>query len=103
MYYDSTDDAEGKIIKETNEKINKGEYAAAYESLMKVKENVRAFNSIGVALMMQGKFEEAMTWFEKAMKNGCQAAEKNIEAINAEYAYEAQQQKIIDEYLKKYE
>ena len=53
--------------------------------------------------MMQGRFEEAMTWFEKAMKNGCQAAEKNIAAINAEYDYEAQQQKIIDEYLKKYE
>jgi Tfp pilus assembly protein PilF len=68
-----------------------------------VKEEERAFNSIGVALMMQGRFEDAMPWFEKAMKNGCQAAEKNIEAINAEYEYEAQQQKIIDEYLKKYE
>ena len=103
VYYDSTDDAEGKVIKEANENINKGEYAAAYEILGPVKENVRAFNSIGVSLMMQGRFEEAMTWFEKAMKNGCQAAEKNIAAINAEYDYEAQQQKIIDEYLKKYE
>ena len=53
--------------------------------------------------MMQGKFEEAMPWFEKAMKNGCQAAEKNIDAINAEYEYEAQQKKIIEDYLKKYE
>lgn len=103
VYYDSTDDAEGKAIREANEKINAGEYAAAYENLQKVKENERAFNSIGVSLMMQGKFEEAMPWFEKAMKNGCGAAEKNIDAINAEYAYESQQQKIIDEYLKKYE
>ena len=103
VYYDSTDDAEGKAIREANEKINNGEYAAAYEVLIKVKENKRAFNSIGVALMMQGKFEEAMPWFEKAMKNGCQAAEKNIDAINTEYEYEAQQKKIIEEYLKKYE
>jgi Tfp pilus assembly protein PilF len=91
------------VIREANEKINAGEYAAAYEILQKVRENARAFNSIGVSLMMQGKFEESMSWFEKAMKNGCRAAEKNIDAINAEYEYEAQQQKIIDEYLKKYE
>lgn len=103
VYYDSTEDAAGKVIREANEKINAGEYAAAYEILQKVRENARAFNSIGVSLMMQGKFEESMPWFEKAMKNGCRAAEKNIDAINAEYEYEAQQQKIIDEYLKKYE
>lgn len=103
VYYDSTDDAEGKAIREANEKISAGEYAAAYEILQKVRENARAFNSIGVSLMMQGKFEEAMPWFEKAMKNGCRAAEKNIDAINAEYEYEAQQKKIIEDYLKKYE
>lgn len=103
VYYDSTDDVDGKVIKEANEKINNGEYAAAYETLNQVKGNARAFNSIGVSLMMQGKFEEAMPWFEKAMKNGCQAAEKNIDAINAEYEYEAQQKKIIEDYLKKYE
>ena len=103
VYYDSTDDEKGKIIREANEKINKGEYTDAYEDLQEVKDNERAFNSIGVSLMMQGKFEKAMPWFEKAMKNGCKAAEKNIEAINDEYAYEAQQQKIIEEYLKKYE
>ena len=103
VYYDSTDDEKGKIIREANEKINKGEYTDAYEDLLEVKDNERAFNSIGVSLMMQGKFEKAMPWFEKAMRNGCKAAEKNIEAINDEYAYEAQQQKIIEEYLKKYE
>lgn len=103
VYYDSTDDAEGKAIREANEKIRAGEYAAAYEILQKVRENARAFNSVGVSLMMQGKFEESMPWFEKAMKNGCRAAEKNIDAINAEYEYEAQQKKIIEDYLKKYE
>jgi tetratricopeptide (TPR) repeat protein len=53
--------------------------------------------------MMQGKFEEAMTWFEKAIEGNCPSAQKNIDAIKAEYEYEAQQQKIIEEYLKKYE
>lgn len=103
IYYDSTEDAKGETIREANEKIKAGEYGAAYETLQSVKETTRAFNSIGVSLMMQGKFDEAMPWLEKAMKNGCQAAEKNIDAINAEYAYEAQQRKIIEEYLKRYE
>ena len=48
------------------------------------------------------------TWIDNSLQLRRQmvaniAAEKNIEAINAEYEYEAQQQKIIDEYLKKYE
>ena len=52
---------------------------------------------------MQKKFEEAMPWLQQAMKDGCEAAEKNVNAINAEYAYEEQQKKEIEEYLKKYE
>lgn len=52
--------------------------------------------------MMQKKFEEAMPWFEKARETGCPSAQKNIDAINAEYAHEAQQRKEIEEYLNKY-
>jgi tetratricopeptide (TPR) repeat protein len=68
-----------------------------------VADDMRAFNSIGVALMMQGKFEEAMPWFEKALEGNCPSAQKNIDAINAEYAHEAQQRREIEEFLKKYE
>jgi len=63
---------------------------------------MRAYNTVGVALMMQGKFEEAMPWFEKALE-GSTCAQKNIDAINAEYEYEEQQRKAVEEYLKQYE
>lgn len=52
--------------------------------------------------MMQKKFEEAMPWFEKARETGCPSAQKNIDAINAEYTYEAQQRNEIKEYLNKH-
>ena len=101
VYYDSDDDVVERINK-ANAEIRKGGYLDAYRALSSVSEDARAFNSIGVSLMMQGKFEEAMPWFEKALAAGCLSAQKNIEAINAEYEYEAKQQKIIEEYLKKY-
>jgi Tfp pilus assembly protein PilF len=52
--------------------------------------------------MMQGKFEEAMPWFEKALESST-CAQQNIDAINAEYQYEEEQRKAIEEYLKQYE
>ena len=64
--------------------------------------DMRAYNSIGVALMMQKKFEEALPWLEKALQGNCPSAEKNIEAINAELDHETRQRKEIEEYLNKY-
>ena len=53
--------------------------------------------------MLQGKFEEAMPWLRKALEVYPVQAQENIDAINAEYEYEEQQRKAIEEYLKKYE
>ena len=53
--------------------------------------------------MMQKKFEEAMPWLKKAAEGGCEAAQVNIETINAEYEYEAKQARIIEDYLKNLE
>jgi hypothetical protein len=43
-----------------------------------------------------------MPWFEKALKEGDPSAQRNIDAIKAEYEYEARQRQIIKDYLKKY-
>ena len=102
IYYDSTDDKAVDIINESNELVREGKYAEALEPIDSVKEDMRAYNTVGVALMMQGKFEEAMPWFEKALE-GSTCAQKNIDAINAEYEYEEQQRKAVEEYLKQYE
>ena len=102
VFYDSTDDHAVEHINQANAMIREGEYEQAYEVLLKVGDDMRADNSIGVALMMQKKFEEALPWLEKALQGNCPSAEKNIEAINAELDHEAWQRKEIEEYLNKY-
>lgn len=103
VYYDSTDDNAVDIINHANVLIREGKYEEAYEHVQPVKDDMRAYNTIGAALMMQGLFEEAMPWFEKALENNCPSAQQNIDAINSEYEYEAGQRSALEEYLKKYE
>ena len=103
VYYDSTNDEAVDIINQANALIREGKYAEAYEHVKPVEDDMRAFNTVGVTFMMQGEFEEAMKWFEKALDGNCPSAQKNIDAINAEYEYEAGQRAAIEEYLKKYE
>ena len=63
---------------------------------------MRAYNTIGVALMMQLKFEEAMEWFNKAIEGNCPEAHQNIGAIRDEYDYERQQRIQLENYLNQY-
>lgn len=102
VYYDSTEDKAVDVINQANAQIRAGEYAAALETAMQVKQDPRACNTIGAALMMQGKFEEAMPWFQKALEGNCPEAQENINAINAEYEYENDQRAAIEEYLKRF-
>ena len=104
IYYDSSDDHAVEIINGANAMIREGNHAQAYEALQGVREDMRAFNSIGVALMLQGRFEEAMPWFERAVSEMESAqAEQNMAAIRGEYEYEKQQREEREAYLKKYE
>lgn len=102
IYYDSTDDKAVDLINEANALVREGKYEEALEHVDSVKDDIRSYNTVGVALMMQGKFEEAMPWFEKALESST-CAQQNIDAINAEYQYEEEQRKAIEEYLKQYE
>lgn len=103
VYYDSADDHAVEIINQANALIREGKYQESHENLKKVENDARAFNSIGVALMMQGYFEEAMPWFEKALEYDHHEAQSNIDAINAEYGYEKDQKAALEEYLKQFE
>lgn len=103
VYYDSTEDELVDVVNRTNRMIDEGRYEDAYDLAIKYKDDPRASGSIGLSLMMQKKFEEAMPWLQKALEDGCPSAQKNIDAITAEYEWEAQQKKEIEEYLKKYE
>ena len=103
VFYDSTNDKAVEIINNANALIREGKYRPAYDLIMTVKDDIRAYNTIGVALMMQAQFEDAMPWFEKALEAEDPSAQKNIDAINAEYLYEEQQRQAHEEYMKKYE
>lgn len=103
VYYDSTNDEAVDIINQANQLIREGKYAEAYEHIKPVDNDMRAYNTVGVALMMQGEFEKAMPWFEKALEANTPSAQQNIDAINAEYEFETQQKQLLEEYLKKYE
>ena len=102
VYYNSADDGAQEAVESANRLVGEGRYQEAYDLLISNSADPRTFNTIGVALMMQKKFEEALPWLEKALETGCPSAQKNIDAINAEYAHEAQQKKEIEEYLNKY-
>ena len=103
IYYDSTDDKTIDVINQANSMIREGKYAEAEELMKQAADDARGFNTAGVAVMMQGRFEEAMHLFQKALAEGNQSASKNIETLNAEYEWEAQKQAEIDEYLKRFE
>ena len=102
VYYNSADDGVQESVESANRLVDEGRYQEAYDLLISHSADPRTFNTIGVALMMQKKFDEALPWLEKALETGCPSAQKNIDAINAEYAHEAQQKKEIEEYLNKY-
>ncbi len=102
VYYDSTDDHAVETINEANQLIREGKYEEALNHIKPVESDMRAFNTIGVALMMQLKFDEAMPWFEKALEGNCPSAQSNIDAINAEYEYERQQRIELENYLNQY-
>ena len=103
VYYDSSDDKAVGIINAANRMLENGLAEEGYEQAMTVKDDMRSYNTIGVALMLQGKFEEAMPWLEKALEVYPDQAKANMDAIKAEYEYEQQQVQAREEYLKKYE
>lgn len=87
VYYDSTNDNAVEIINQANNLIRAKRFEEAYNMAMQVADDMRAHNTIGVALMGQGKFDEAIIWFKKALEGNCPSAQKNIDAIKAEYGY----------------
>ena len=85
VYYDSTGDNAVEVINKANRLIDKKLYTQAYELAMVVKTDIRAYNTIGVALMGMGRFDEAIQWFEQAVQSNCPSAQQNIDAIYNEY------------------
>ena len=103
VFYDSTQDDAVDMINLANQMIREGDFAGAYKTVEPYSDDLRAYNTVGTALMMQGKFEEALPWFRKAVENNTASAQENIEIINAELEHEARKKAEIEEYLKRFE
>ena len=103
VYYNSEDDMAVEVINAANEMLRNGQVAEGYELAMTESDDMRSYNTIGAALALQGKYEEALTWFEKAVKVHPQEAKSNMEAIKAELEFERQQAAAHEEYMKKFE
>ncbi len=102
VYYDSTQDEAVDVINQANQMIREGKYAEAYEHVKPYDDDFRAYNTVGVALMMQGEFEKALPWFEKALETESKEAQSNIDTINAELKYEELKRKEREDYLKRF-
>lgn len=103
VFYDSTQDEAVDMINLANQMIREGNYAGAYETVKPYSDDLRAYNTVGTALMMQGQFEEALPWLHKAVESNTASAQKNIDLINAELECEARKKAEIEEYLKRFE
>lgn len=103
VYYDSTQDEAVDVINQANQMIREGRYAEALEHVRPYDDDFRAYNTVGTALMMQGEFEKALPWFEKALDNESKEAQTNIDSINAELKYEQLKRQEREEYLKRFE
>ena len=70
VYYDVLEDTAADTINRAMALIREGRYAEAREMLREVESDPRAFNAIGVSLMMQQQEEEAREWFSRALAEG---------------------------------
>lgn len=103
VYYNSEDDMAVEVINAANEMLRNGQVAEGYELAMTESDDMRSYNTIGAALALQGRYEEALTWFEKAVEVYPKEAKSNMEAIKAELEFERQQAAAHEEYMKKFE
>lgn len=103
VYYDSTQDEAVDVINQANQLIRDGKFAEAYDLVKPYDDDFRAYNTVGVALMMQGEFEKALPWLEKALENESKEAQGNIDTIKAELKYEEIKRNEREEYLRRFE
>ena len=81
VYYDELADVAAADINKANEMIRQNQPAEALELLKSHEADSRAWNSIGAAMIMLERVEEAIYWFEKAIEVGSAEASENIKYL----------------------
>lgn len=81
VYYDKLKDTASDEINRAIEMVNDKQYDNALTMLLPLKEDARAWNTIGVCYMMNGSFTEAKQYLQKAVENGNEQAKQNLNEI----------------------
>lgn len=103
VYYGSSQNEVVEKINQANALIWEGNYKEALETVAPYSEDFRAYNTYGVALMMNKEFEKALPYFEKAISEGSQPAKANKEIVEEEIKWEETKRKEREEYIKRFE
>ena len=81
VHYDELADVGAAEINKANELIRQNNPAEALEILKSHETDSRAWNSLGAAMIMLERVEEAIYWFEKAIEAGSDEAKENIKYL----------------------
>ena len=81
VYYDELADVAAADINKANELIRQNRPAEALDILLKRETDSRAWNSIGAAMIMLERVEEAIYWLERAIEAGSAEAAQNIKYL----------------------
>lgn len=81
VHYDELADVGAAEINKANELIRQNNPAEALEILKSHEADSRAWNSLGAAMIMLERVEEAIYWFEKAIEAGSDEAKENIKYL----------------------
>lgn len=81
VYYDELADVAAADINKANEMIRQNQPAEALEVLRNYEADSRAWNSLGAAMIMLERVDEAIYWFEKAIESGSEEAKENIKYL----------------------
>lgn len=103
VYYGSSQNEVVEKVNQANALIWEGNYREAIETVAPYSEDFRAYNTYGVALMMNKEFEKALPYFEKAIAEGSQPALANKAIVEEEMKWEESKRKEREEYIKRFE
>ena len=81
VWYSETKDKSAETINNAIALIATLRYEEALNSLFTVENDSRSWNVIGTCYLLQGDYNKAKTWLEKAAEAGDKEAEKNLNLI----------------------
>lgn len=84
------------IINEAATMLQHGEYTGAKRLLERVSDNPKSLNNMGVCLLMEGEFDKATEYFERAVAQGFGEATHNLEELRKKREDNKQMKRVLN-------